>query len=108
MLKIPLAAGWEFKERDPARAIADDFAAGAGWLPATVPGVVQGDLLAQGLIPDPFQELNETAVQWVGERDWIYRCRFSWTPMKPLTASRSCASAGSIRLRPPGSTGSRS
>ncbi len=80
MRRRDLVEDWQLKQRDLAKTLEDDCAASAGWRPATVPGVVQGDLLAQGVIPDPFQELNETAVQWVGERDWIYRCRFSWTP----------------------------
>jgi len=80
MRRRDLADHWQLKQRDPANTLQDDCAASEGWLPATVPGVVQGDLLAQGLIPDPFQGLNETAVQWVGEHDWIYRCRFTWAP----------------------------
>lgn len=80
MQRRDLVDHWDLKQRDPTRTIEDDCAAREGWLPATVPGVVQGDLLAQGMIPDPYRELNETAVQWVGACDWIYRCRFSWTP----------------------------
>ncbi|MGZ3678889.1 MAG: glycosyl hydrolase 2 galactose-binding domain-containing protein, partial [Ktedonobacterales bacterium] len=79
MQRRDLVEHWDFKQRDPAKTLEDDCAASEGWLAATVPGVVQGDLLALGVIPDPFQELNETAVQWVGECDWVYRCRFSWT-----------------------------
>jgi beta-mannosidase len=43
------------------------------WMPAEVPGSVHTDLLAQGLIPDPFVADNELQVQWVAERDWEYR-----------------------------------
>ncbi|TDD71647.1 glycoside hydrolase family 2 protein [Jiangella aurantiaca] len=42
-------------------------------VPATVPGCVHTDLLAQGLIPDPYLDLNEAAVQWIGHVDWEYR-----------------------------------
>lgn len=80
MQRRDLVEHWDLKQRDSAKTLEDDCAASEGWLPATVPGVVQGDLLALGMIPDPFQELNETAVQWVGECDWMYRCRFSWMP----------------------------
>ncbi|GCE22955.1 beta-mannosidase [Dictyobacter kobayashii] len=45
-------------------------------MPATVPGTVQQALLAAGRIPDPFDGLHEKEVQWVGERDWLYRCTF--------------------------------
>ncbi|HEX5545818.1 MAG TPA: glycoside hydrolase family 2 protein, partial [Ktedonobacterales bacterium] len=80
MQRRELVEGWSFKQRDLAKTLEEDSAAEEGWLPASVPGVVQGDLLALGIIPDPFQSLNEVAVQWVGESDWLYRCRFSWSP----------------------------
>ncbi|MEU3996073.1 glycoside hydrolase family 2 protein [Streptomyces fungicidicus] len=41
-------------------------------LPASVPGCVHTDLLAAGLIPDPFLGRNETEVAWVGRREWTY------------------------------------
>ncbi|QLJ02983.1 glycoside hydrolase family 2 protein [Streptomyces sp. NEAU-sy36] len=41
-------------------------------LPARVPGCVHTDLLAAGLIPDPFLGLNEREVDWVGRRTWTY------------------------------------
>lgn len=41
-------------------------------LPARVPGCVHTDLLAAGLIPDPFLGTNETDVAWIGRRDWTY------------------------------------
>ncbi len=43
------------------------------WYPATVPGCIHTDLMAQGLIPDPFYGTNEDSVQWVGKRTWKYR-----------------------------------
>jgi len=49
-------------------------------LPASVPGCVHTDLLAQGVIPDPLVERNEDLVQWIGEGDWRYRCRFTASP----------------------------
>jgi len=80
MQRRDLVDGWSFKQRDPSKTLDKDCATEVGWLPASVPGVVQADLLALGRIPDPFQALNEAAVQWVGETDWIYRCHFSWSP----------------------------
>ncbi|PJF43295.1 MAG: beta-mannosidase [Candidatus Thermofonsia Clade 1 bacterium] len=47
-----------------------------GWQPAQLPGCVHLDLLRNGQIPDPFFGLNEAAVQWIGERDWLYDCTF--------------------------------
>ena len=40
-------------------------------IPATVPGCVHTDLLAAGLIPDPFLDRNELALHWIGRTDWI-------------------------------------
>lgn len=45
-------------------------------VPAEVPGVVHTDLLAAGLIPDPYLDLNEKALQWIGECDFRYRTSF--------------------------------
>ncbi len=47
------------------------------WHPAMVPGCVHTDLLACGLIEDPFYRDNELKLQWIGETDWEYRCAFS-------------------------------
>ncbi|MEU5319174.1 glycoside hydrolase family 2 protein [Streptomyces sp. NPDC021056] len=58
----PLGEGW----------ILRDFDGAAGELPAAVPGCVHTDLLAAGVIPDPFLGRNETEVAWVGRREWTY------------------------------------
>ena len=50
---------------------------GAEWLPASVPGVVHLDLLANGLIGDPFYRDNEYRQQWIEHEDWEYRTAFS-------------------------------
>lgn len=43
------------------------------WYPATVPGFIHTDLMANGIIPDPYYGTNEDSVQWVyDERQWIY------------------------------------
>jgi beta-mannosidase len=66
---IELNQDWEFtKEGD----------ASFPWLPAIVPGCVHLDLMRSGVIPDPFQRLNEAGVQWVDECDWTYRTTFEW------------------------------
>jgi beta-mannosidase len=63
-----LDAKWEF------RAVANtDRADVKEWHPAQVPGVVQTDLLNNGLIPDPFYQDNDTRLQWIGLADWEYR-----------------------------------
>lgn len=47
------------------------------WLPATVPGCVHTDLLANGEIPDPFWGRNEQELQYLDEQDWTYRLDFT-------------------------------
>ncbi|MHA4816161.1 glycoside hydrolase family 2 protein [Streptomyces aculeolatus] len=48
-------------------------------IPATVPGVVHMDLLTAGLIPDPFDADQESAVAWIGRTDWEYTRTFEWS-----------------------------
>ena len=66
-----LQAKWEF------HAVSNtDNAQLKEWHPAEVPGVVQTDLLHDGLIPDPFYQDNDTRLQWIGLTDWEYRTTF--------------------------------
>ncbi len=72
-----LHGGWKLAEA-PAGA---EWAAIAAlpeseWIDARVPGTAHGALLAAGRIPDPFFAMNEAAVQWVGERTWVWRHGF--------------------------------
>ncbi|MFO7168546.1 MAG: glycoside hydrolase family 2 protein [Chloroflexota bacterium] len=76
MRQLLLSSGWQLKQRAPGAALDDAFAEDAGWITATVPGNVHTDLIAAGLLPDPFDGMNERAAQWVGECDWLYRCDF--------------------------------
>ncbi|MCD9873019.1 glycoside hydrolase family 2 protein [Streptomyces guryensis] len=55
----PLSEGWVLRHGEAA-------------LPAVVPGCVHTDLMAAGVIPDPFLGRNETEVAWVGRREWTY------------------------------------
>ncbi|MGN7860429.1 glycoside hydrolase family 2 protein [Microbacterium sp. 22303] len=50
-----------------------------GSVDATVPGCVHTDLLAGGLIPDPYLDDNEALLAWIGLVDWTYETRFDWT-----------------------------
>jgi beta-mannosidase len=45
-------------------------------VPATVPGCVHTDLLAAGLIDDPYLDDNETRLAWIGHTDWAYQTVF--------------------------------
>ncbi len=72
---LALDHGWQFRQ----------ITAGAeqsesGWLPATVPGDVHLDLLANKKIPDPFFRDNEAGLQWIEKESWEYRLNFEVTP----------------------------
>lgn len=45
---------------------------------ATVPGSIHTDLLAAGLIPDPYLDNNEALLSWIGSADWRYSKTFQW------------------------------
>jgi beta-mannosidase len=66
MIKQSLNGAWQFRK------LANDQ-----WHPATVPGGVHTDLLALGMIPDPFVSDNEKQVGWVAESDWEYHHTFT-------------------------------
>jgi beta-mannosidase len=65
-LVLNLSDSWEFRQ------------SGSGqWYPATVPGTVHTDLLANQLIEDPFYRNNEKKLQWIDKTDWEYRSTFT-------------------------------
>ena len=47
------------------------------WIDAKVPGSVQNDLLAAGLIEDPYYEMNSIKAEWVENRFWVYKTTFT-------------------------------
>ncbi|WP_347978310.1 glycoside hydrolase family 2 protein [Microbacterium sp. ProA8] len=71
----PLDSGWTL--RAAAGPAPDGFDAPVD---AVVPGCVHTDLLAAGLIPDPFLDDNESALAWIGLVDWTYATSFTWAP----------------------------
>lgn len=60
-----LHSNWQFKNLQ-----------NATWYPATVPGTVHTDLLANHLIQDPFYGNHEKSLQWIGQADWEYQTSF--------------------------------
>ena len=64
--EISLSNGWKFHEINKTE-----------WLPATVPGCVHTDLLANKKIEDPFYRDNEKNLQWIGKTDWEYQTAFN-------------------------------
>ena len=75
-----LDTGWQMRIDPADSAAAKAHPAAARWLPAAVPGSVQQDLIAAGIVPDPFVGLNEAAIQWVGRTGWHYRRTIDVTP----------------------------
>lgn len=47
-------------------------------VPASVPGCVHTDLLAAGLIPDPYLDENESKLAWIGRMGWRYETTFQF------------------------------
>ena len=45
-------------------------------VPAAVPGCVHTDLLAAGLIEDPYLDENEAKAAWIAQTDWVYETTF--------------------------------
>jgi len=64
-------APWTVRSTSPAipADLAGPLAAG---IAATVPGSIHTDLLAAGLIPDPYLDDHERMLQWIGRCDWEY------------------------------------
>ena len=72
---LKLDRGWQFRQ---VAAGAQD--AETGWLPATVPGDVHLDLLANKKIDDPFFRDNEAKLQWIENESFEYRLNFDASP----------------------------
>ncbi len=68
---LALDHGWQFRQVTSAPQEPE-----AGWLPATVPGDVHLDLLANKKIDDPFYRDNEAKLQWIENASWEYRDQF--------------------------------
>ena len=68
LIRFTLDGDWQFRQ-----------AGQEAWHPARVPGCVHLDLMATGLIPDPFYRDNELRVQWVENEGWEYRKEFKVT-----------------------------
>ncbi len=66
-----LDRGWQFRQNPDGGG-----ALNGEWLPATVPGDVHLDLLANKRIPDPFYRDNEAKLQWIDQASWEYRLSF--------------------------------
>lgn len=75
MTVIPLHENWTLRALEGPEAPDRP----TGEVAATVPGCVHTDLLAAGLIPDPFDGGNESRLSWIGRTTWVYETRFAWS-----------------------------
>jgi beta-mannosidase len=66
----PLTTGWTFKQGDRSSTNAYLSACDA-------PTEIYRDLLKNGRIANPFNNLNELSVRWVGDETWTYRTTFA-------------------------------
>src|SRR5690625_520605 len=74
-----LDSGWEVRLA-PHSAAAQKHPDASRWFEAHVPGTVQTDLLAAGLIERPYHRDNEARLQWIGLSDWQYRSTLHVSP----------------------------
>ena len=87
MIRTPLTDGWTLSVLDgPA-----PESVRAARVPATVPGSVHTDLLAAGLIADPYLDDNEALLAWIGLCDWRYETQFEWQAPAATGWARSAA-----------------
>ncbi len=68
VLSMDLNKNWEFRQTGT-----------TNWLPATVPGTVHTDLLANKKIEDPYYRLNERSIQWIDKVNWEYKTTVNLT-----------------------------
>ncbi|MGW5263278.1 glycosyl hydrolase 2 galactose-binding domain-containing protein [Microbispora sp. NPDC004025] len=65
-------------------------------LPAIVPGCVHTDLLAAGLIEDPYLDDNEDRLAWIGRTAWSYETTFVWDGTDDDRADLVCAGLDTV------------
>src|SRR5262245_46898723 len=59
-------ADWKFRRADE-----------TAWHSSTLPGCVSADRHRLGVVPDPFHGVNEHALRWIEEVDWVYAAEFT-------------------------------
>ncbi|HLU29480.1 MAG TPA: hypothetical protein VKZ65_13655, partial [Glycomyces sp.] len=69
--KRTLHEGWTLTSGEGSRIAVED-------LVASVPGCVHTDLLAGGLIDDPYVDDAERELSWIGRTEWTYRTSFDY------------------------------
>ncbi|KAJ3863761.1 glycoside hydrolase [Lentinula novae-zelandiae] len=84
---------WFWKQRNPSilhvldelegpEVTGQELKSTAGWrIAQKCPSEIHVELMASGMIPDPYIGFNEHAVQWVGNTEWLYKCTFTFEPI---------------------------
>lgn len=76
---------------DPFDEVPSDLrAALSDGIPATVPGCVHTDLMAAGLLRDPYLGTAEGEQHWIGRQTWTYTGRFDLEEDDPLLEADYC------------------
>ncbi|HLL67394.1 MAG TPA: glycoside hydrolase family 2 protein [Micromonosporaceae bacterium] len=88
----PLHDGWTVRAADAE----PESAAPGEPVTAAVPGCVHTDLLAAGLIEDPYLDDNEMRLDWIGRTDWLYETTFDWAPDGEDRADLVCAGLDTV------------
>jgi beta-mannosidase len=84
--RTPLTTGWKLSLADgPSSTTVPEHIRSSLPVPASVPGTVHTDLLAAGLIPDPYLDLNELTLDWIGRASWIYSRQIERQPVEGET-----------------------
>ncbi|HXX63574.1 MAG TPA: glycoside hydrolase family 2 protein, partial [Bacteroidota bacterium] len=76
MKTLSLDGRWQFRALRPAGNLPGFPKRALRWMNASVPGTVHTDLMACGLLQDPFYRMREKEAQWVEHVDWVYRRQF--------------------------------
>ncbi len=66
VITMQVNKNWEFRQTGT-----------TNWLPASVPGTVHTDLMANKIIEDPYYRLNERSIQWIDKVNWEYRTKLN-------------------------------
>ncbi|HEV7898628.1 MAG TPA: glycoside hydrolase family 2 protein [Planosporangium sp.] len=84
----PLHDGWSLRARSGSQP--------PDPIPAAVPGCVHTDLMAAGVIADPYVDDNEKRSAWVGRTDWLYETTFEYSPERVDRIDLVCAGLDTV------------
>lgn len=79
-MRLTQLSEWEFKGQPPGDGFPQYFIPKDEWRPAHIPSHIHTDLMAHGIIADPFLGQAELGCQWVDRVPWSYRTSFEWQP----------------------------